>query len=140
MCGVLQVFTIPGTVSPPLTMFGWSRAMSGTGFFIPELKWMLDAGLSNLPQATHIFLTHGHQDHSLCLSGCALGAWVSHKIPPQLFCPSSLHGYVTRYVRCGDYFGCVVVWWGIDGWVDEGVGLVLGLTLRRATQVRPGWT
>lgn len=49
-----------------LTLQGWSRSVTGTGFYIPELKLALDAGRTdNLSRASHILVTHGHIDHSL---------------------------------------------------------------------------
>lgn len=57
-------YKLPGT---PYTVVGYSVAAVKTSFFIPELKLMLDSGLSHGFQPEHIFITHLHMDHSLCL-------------------------------------------------------------------------
>lgn len=46
-----------------LTLTGYSRAAYRTGFYIPELDIMLDAGPQNFNAPSHIFITHTHGDH-----------------------------------------------------------------------------
>jgi len=45
------------------TVTGYSRAAYRTGFYIPELGIMLDAGPQNFNNPKHIFITHTHGDH-----------------------------------------------------------------------------
>jgi len=52
---------IPGTY---LTLIGYSRAADETCFYIQELDIMLDCGMKNNFMPDHIFITHGHSDHS----------------------------------------------------------------------------
>lgn len=59
-----QSWSIPGT---PWTILGYSRAAYRTGFFIPQLNIMLDAGPQNFNNPDHIFITHTHCDHIACL-------------------------------------------------------------------------
>ena len=60
-----SVWTVPGT---DWTITGHSRALERTGFWIPELRVLLDAGV-DLPtnaggaRPAAIFVTHGHIDH-----------------------------------------------------------------------------
>jgi ribonuclease Z len=57
-------YKIPGT---QLTIKGHSIAALKTGFYIPELKMMLDCGVPSNFIPNYIFITHGHADHSLNL-------------------------------------------------------------------------
>lgn len=62
---------------------GRSRAAWHTSFVIPQLNLLLDAGLVvNRLRPKHIFLTHGHSDHSLLAP-----AYVKREDPPDVFCP-----------------------------------------------------
>jgi len=51
---------IPGTI---YTICGYSRAAYRTGFYIKELKLMLDAGPQNFSSPESIMVTHKHDDH-----------------------------------------------------------------------------
>lgn len=42
---------------------GYSRAAFRTGFYVPELDIMFDAGPQNFNKPKKIFITHGHGDH-----------------------------------------------------------------------------
>ena len=57
----INKFPIPNT---PYTLTGYSVAAKNTGFFIPELRMMLDCGVPNSFSPETIFITHGHLDHS----------------------------------------------------------------------------
>lgn len=46
---------------------GASEAARHTGFYIPELKIKLDAGIPSDEVADYIFITHCHYDHTCCL-------------------------------------------------------------------------
>lgn len=63
VCGVwgcVPPITIPGT---NLTLEGYSVAARKTNFYIPELKVMLDCGLTSVMIPDYIFITHCHSDH-----------------------------------------------------------------------------
>lgn len=55
-----QKWSIPST---PWTITGFSRAAYRTGFYIPELDIMLDAGPHCLNRPSKVFITHTHGDH-----------------------------------------------------------------------------
>lgn len=50
------------------TLQGHSKAGERTGFWIEQLKIVLDAGLSTYKSPKAIFLTHSHTDHSIEIS------------------------------------------------------------------------
>ena len=57
-----EPFTIPGTT---FTIKGFSIAALRTNFYIKELNIMLDAGLASpTVSIEHLFITHGHSDHT----------------------------------------------------------------------------
>ncbi|KAK0711405.1 beta-lactamase-like protein [Lasiosphaeris hirsuta] len=65
---------------------GRSRAAWHTSFVIPHLDLLLDAGLFvNKLRPKHIFLTHGHSDHTLV--GPAFGKTDD---PPDVYCPAEM--------------------------------------------------
>src|SRR3972149_5002888 len=49
------------------TIVGYSVAAEKTSFFIPELKIMFDCGVPHSFQPEHIFVSHLHLDHSMCM-------------------------------------------------------------------------
>ncbi|OAA41047.1 3'-tRNA processing endoribonuclease [Metarhizium rileyi] len=66
-----------------LVLTGRSRAAWHTSFVIPQLNLLLDAGLCvNKQRPKHIFLTHGHADHTLLSF-----AFVKRDDPPDIYCP-----------------------------------------------------
>lgn len=69
---------------------GRSRAAWHTSFTIPQLNLLLDAGLvvSRL-RPKHVFLTHGHSDHTLLTS-----VYVSRDDPPDIYCPAEMKAAV----------------------------------------------
>lgn len=73
---------------------GKSRAAWHTSFVIPQLNLLLDAGLCvNKLRPKHIFITHGHSDHSL------LGpAFVDRKDPPDIVCPVEMKRAFDNFV------------------------------------------
>ncbi|GAO14963.1 uncharacterized protein UV8b_00530 [Ustilaginoidea virens] len=81
---VLQ-YTFPAPYSH-LTLTGRSRAAWHTSFVIPQLNLLLDAGLCvNSSRPKHIFLTHGHSDHTLLAY-----AFVNRHDPPDVYCPAGM--------------------------------------------------
>lgn len=81
-----------------LTLKGYSRAAYRTCFYIPELKWQLDAGSQNYFQPQHIFITHLHADHigeipyTLC-------EYTENSERPQLYGPPNSKDYVQTFIR-----------------------------------------
>ncbi|KHN93721.1 3'-tRNA processing endoribonuclease [Metarhizium album ARSEF 1941] len=69
-----------------LVLTGRSRAAWHTSFIIPQLNLLLDAGLCvNKQRPKHIFLTHGHADHTLLAF-----AFVTKEDPPDIYCPAEM--------------------------------------------------
>jgi ribonuclease Z len=69
-----------------LVLTGRSRAAWHTSFLIPQLNLLLDAGLCvNKQRPKHIFLTHGHADHTLLSF-----AFVKREDPPDIYCPAEM--------------------------------------------------
>jgi ribonuclease Z len=65
---------------------GKSRAAWHTSFVIPQLNLLLDAGMCvNKLRPKHVFLTHGHSDHTLLAP-----AFVKREDPPDIFCPAEM--------------------------------------------------
>ncbi|ROT42556.1 hypothetical protein SODALDRAFT_303950 [Sodiomyces alkalinus F11] len=65
---------------------GKSRAAWHTSFVIPQMNLLLDAGLCvNKLRPKHIFVTHGHSDHTLLSP-----AFTSREDPPDIFCPAEM--------------------------------------------------
>ncbi len=65
---------------------GRSRAAWHTSFVVPQLNLLLDAGLCvNKLRPKHIFLTHGHSDHTLLAP-----AFVKRDDPPDVVCPREM--------------------------------------------------
>jgi ribonuclease Z len=77
------------------TLTGRSRAAWHTSFVVPELNLLLDAGLVvDKGRPKHIFLTHGHSDHTLLAP-----AFVKRSDPPDIFCPEEIREIFDEYVR-----------------------------------------
>lgn len=74
---------------------GRSRAAWHTSFVIPQLNLLLDAGLCvNRLRPKHVFLTHGHNDHTLLSP-----AFVKREDPPDIFCPVEMVDVFDDYIR-----------------------------------------
>lgn len=69
---IIDVWKIWTNISPipvicngtSLNLLGWSRAAMRTNFIIKQLGLSFDGGLSCPYEMKHLFLTHGHLDHS----------------------------------------------------------------------------
>lgn len=74
---------------------GRSRAAWHTSFIIPELNLLLDAGLfiSDKHRPKHIFITHGHSDHTLVVAG-----FTNREDPPDVVCPHAVCRVLDDYV------------------------------------------
>lgn len=65
---------------------GRSKAAWHTAFIIPHLNLLLDAGLCvNKLRPKHVFITHGHSDHTLLAP-----AFGKREDPPDVFCPAEM--------------------------------------------------
>lgn len=73
---------------------GKSRAAWHTSFVIPQLNLLLDAGLCvNKLRPKHIFLTHGHSDHTLLAP-----AFAKREDPPDVFCPAEMRAAFDDFI------------------------------------------
>lgn len=74
---------------------GKSRAAWHTSFVIPQLNLLLDAGLCvNKLRPKHIFLTHGHSDHTLLSP-----AFVKRDDPPDIYCPEEMRKVLDNFIH-----------------------------------------
>ncbi|KAL1876993.1 hypothetical protein Daus18300_002602 [Diaporthe australafricana] len=74
---------------------GKSRAAWHTSFVIPQLNLLLDAGMViNRLRPKHIFLTHGHSDHTLLTP-----AFIKRDDPPDIFCPAEMKDALNDFLR-----------------------------------------
>ncbi len=72
---------------------GYSRAADRTGFCLPELGWVLDAGVKvSSTRPEHIFLTHTHSDHVHDLTFLK-----SRNKPPHIYVPAESVELLDRY-------------------------------------------
>lgn len=88
-------WTIPGT---SWTIRGYSRSAFRTGFYIPQLDLMLDAGPQNFNKPTHVLITHTHMDHIACLPMTMIGDIHGDHIF-QLYGPAEAQEHVSNYIR-----------------------------------------
>eukprot|EP01105_Mastigella_eilhardi_P020691 TRINITY_DN4951_c0_g1_i1.p1 TRINITY_DN4951_c0_g1~~TRINITY_DN4951_c0_g1_i1.p1 ORF type:complete len:308 (-),score=79.36 TRINITY_DN4951_c0_g1_i1:7-930(-) len=77
-----------------VTMVGHSRAGEATGFHLLELNWQLDAGDVRNQKPTHVFVTHGHADHSF-----QLPYFLSRVHPTHFYVPAEVAPYIKRYIE-----------------------------------------
>ena len=89
-----QQWRMPGT---PWRITGYSRAAYRTGFYIPELDIMLDAGPQNYNRPSHIFITHTHGDHIASLPFTLIGDENSEHIN-QIFAPVETERHLRKYI------------------------------------------
>lgn len=87
--------TIPDT---PWLITGYSRSAFRTGFYIPALDIMLDAGPQNFNKPTHIFITHTHIDHVACLPFTMIGDVEGDHIF-QIYAIAKAQKYLTNYIN-----------------------------------------
>ena len=82
----------------PWRIRGYSRAAFRTGFYIPELDLMLDAGPQNFNKPSHILITHTHIDHVACLPFTMIGEDVNPgKL--QVYGPTEAQNYIYKYIK-----------------------------------------
>lgn len=85
-------FPIPNT---PWTIRGYSRAAFRTGFYIPELGIMLDAGPQLHSKPDHIFITHTHGDHIASLPFTMIG---DHESELHIYAPKKSEEWLRQYI------------------------------------------
>ena len=79
-----------------LTLIGNSRAGEATGFYIPELDLMLDAGfIVTSTKFRRLFVTHGHNDHSFEIPRMYSA---SSSNPLDIYVPRLSLSYFERYL------------------------------------------
>lgn len=92
-----KTWKIPNTT---LSVVGYSRAADKTAFWIPELKWFLDAG--SMASTTHrperVFLTHVHSDHSYNLPNL-----VSSRHQTDIYAPEESVKLVENFIFASQY-------------------------------------
>ena len=74
---------------------GYSRSAYRTGFYIPELNLMLDAGPQNFNKPDFILITHTHIDHIACLPFTLIGDATN----VQLYGPVKAEEKVVNYIN-----------------------------------------
>lgn len=79
-----------------LTLVGYSRAAYRTGFYIPELNIMLDAGPSSSKNPSHIFITHAHVDHVAGLPFTLMRTDDDHRF--TIVAPTQCEAHIKKYV------------------------------------------
>lgn len=89
-----EAFQIPDT---QLTIKGFSIAALRTNFMIKELNVMLDGGLSSPFGVDHIFITHGHADHTASLPFHIYNKKENSKI--QIYFPSQISDYIKDFIE-----------------------------------------
>mmetsp|Transcript_794 Transcript_794/g.1324 ORF Transcript_794/g.1324 Transcript_794/m.1324 type:complete len:291 (-) Transcript_794:167-1039(-) len=89
-----QRWTIPGT---QWTLTGFSRAAYRTGFYIPELDIMLDAGPQNYNKPSNIFITHTHGDHIASLPFTLIGDENGDHVF-NIHAPAQAEVYLRKYI------------------------------------------
>lgn len=70
-----------------LIIFGWTKAGKHTGFHIPALSIMLDAGVTTHEHVNYVFVTHHHPDHILRIVETLLwhgGKSITHIYAPEI--------------------------------------------------------
>lgn len=81
------------------TITGFSRAAYRTGFYIPELQILLDAGPQSISHTNpkHIFITHTHGDHIAALPFTMIvDSNANHKF--QLYAPEEAEYHLRKFI------------------------------------------
>jgi ribonuclease Z len=84
-----QVWQIPQT---DWTIKGYSRSGDKTFFYVPQADIAIDAGLVEGSQASCVFLTHTHSDHSYDIE------YMASKPEVRIFLPKEVAPYLDEYI------------------------------------------
>ncbi|HAA55349.1 MAG TPA: hypothetical protein DCE42_11370 [Myxococcales bacterium] len=88
---ITRRFSLP---TGELTFSGYSRAADATGFSVPELGWVLDAGcVTHSQRPDYVFVTHTHTDHSHQLVYLK-----SRRKPPVICLPKEAASILERFL------------------------------------------
>jgi ribonuclease Z len=87
-------YQIPGTT---WTLKGYSRAAFRTGFYIPDIGLMLDAGPQLRNKPDHIFITHTHGDHIASLPFTMIGDEKGDHIF-HIYAPKQSEEWLRQYI------------------------------------------
>ncbi len=89
-----------------LTLQGTSVAADHTSFSIPELNWMLDAGvLVDTQRPTHIFVSHTHTDHVHMLTHLK-----TRRKPPKIYAPAACAPMIETYLSAAQAMTANILW------------------------------
>ena len=78
------------------TIIGFSWAARKTGFYIPEMRLMLDCGVPNDYSPEHILITHGHGDHCYCLPQTIID---TGNVKPNIYIHSKDKDAIYQYIH-----------------------------------------
>src|SRR3989338_5128183 len=82
------------TLSSKPRLIGYSRSADRTFFVIPELRIGLDAGEVRGSTLEHVFVTHGHSDHSLDVHWFA----VCREEGTDVYVPKAAEGVTRQFI------------------------------------------
>ena len=86
---------LPGTA---WSLQGHSRAGERTGFWIPELRVFLDAGVNTTKRPLCVLVTHSHADHSFNVPCIAVFGY-KPELRPLLYVPASMEAPLRHACR-----------------------------------------
>lgn len=96
-------YKIPNT--PSWNIYGYSRSAYRTGFYIPELSLMLDAGPQNFNNPDTILITHSHVDHIALLPFTLLE---NHDLKHvNIYGPEKATKYINNYIEAMFSVNCL---------------------------------
>ncbi|KNC86869.1 hypothetical protein SARC_01015 [Sphaeroforma arctica JP610] len=90
-----KIWSIPNT---PWTIKGYSRSAYRTGFIIPELNVMLDAGPQHFSTPHTVLVTHAHIDHIANLPLTLIGDAESGLVT-DVYGPQAAEKYIRNYIH-----------------------------------------
>ena len=86
---------LPGT---PWSLQGHSRAGERTGFWLPELRVFLDAGMNSYKKPLCLLVTHSHSDHSFNVPCLAMSGF-DPALRPPLYVPKRMEAPLRHLCR-----------------------------------------
>lgn len=94
-----EPFCLPNT---QYSVIGKSTASICTSFYIPELRIMFDCGVSHNFVPEHVFITHGHLDHTKAIAETIVqqgNTKAKIKIKPNIFIPSETEQFFKEAIH-----------------------------------------